>query len=341
MDVEHYRAARHRRLVEIAIELGVPADEAAAVVDGVIADQRRRITRSADPDEVVVPALREAVLGGRSRGPTIAVAALAVVVAAAFAATALTGPTDREQVERRVATVPSLVGLTADEAVTALGGAGLDTRVDQVPQCDPAGQVLGSVPPSGDTIGSDEVVTVIATATPTWSCPSDADGRDQAWAFLRFLLSGSARPRLASEVRLYIDGAAVGTADGSHEATSADWRWRVRDPVVAYAERPVANDLGQPVVSITRGRLPDTTCAVPTPRPAGVVAAPTRVVLTIDGAATGDAPAYDCQLTIDLFEDDEGLISAVSLVLPGGSGLGPPPWVRTRDDLDALETAGD
>ena len=56
MDLQDYRAARHRRLVEMATELGVPADRAAAVVDRVIEDQRRRIVRSADPDQVVVPA---------------------------------------------------------------------------------------------------------------------------------------------------------------------------------------------------------------------------------------------------------------------------------------------
>ncbi|RYC11115.1 PASTA domain-containing protein [Nocardioides zhouii] len=333
MDVEDYRVARHRRLVEIAIELGVPTDRAAGVVDRVIEDQRRRILRAADPDEVVVPALREEVLGGRSRGPSLAVAALVAVVAAAFAVPLLTGPPDREEVERKVATIPSLVGLTSTEAVRALGRAGIATRVDPVPQCDPAGQVLGSVPPSGDTVRPDEVVTVVATAAPTWSCPADAAGRVQAWAFLRFLVSGSGRPRLAPEVRLYVDGEAAGTADGTQPATSSDWRWRVRDPVVAYAVRPVANDLGQPVVSITRGPLPATTCGLPTPMPSGVAAAPTRVVLTIDSAG----PEHACQLTIDLYEDDDGAIAVVSVILPGGTGLGPPPWVRTRDDLDDLD----
>ena len=335
MDVQDYRAARHRRLVEIAIELGVPADGASAVVDRVIEDQRRRIARSADPDEVVVPALREAVLGGRSRGPSLAVAALVAVVAAAFAVTLVAGPPEREEVERRVATVPPLVGLTSTEAVSALGRAGIETRVDPVPQCDPAGQVLGSVPPSGDTVRPDEVVTIVATATPSWSCPPDADGRGEAWAFLRFLVSGSGRPDLAREVRLYVDGEAVGTADGTQPATSSDWRWRVRDPVVAHAVRPVANDLGQPVVSITRGPLPPTTCGRRTPGPAAVGAAPTRVVLTVGGADLG------CPLTIDLFEDDDGAIAAVSVVLPGGSGLGPPPWVRTRNDLDDLDDLED
>jgi hypothetical protein len=337
MDVEDYRAARHRRLVEIAIELGVPTDRAAGVVDRVIEDQRRRILRSTDPDEVVVPALREEVLGGRRRGPTLAVAALVAVVAAMFAVPLLAGPPDREEVDRRVATIPSLVGLTSTEAVRELGRAGIATRVDPAPQCDPAGQVLGSVPPSGDTVRPDEVVTVIATATPTWSCPADAAGRARAWAFLRFLVSGSVRPRLAPEVRLYVDGQAAGTADGSRSAVSPDWRWRVRDPVVAFAVRPVANDLGQPVVSITLGPPPPTTCGLSTPRPSGVAAAATRVVLTVNGAEPGDGPEHACQLTIDLFEDDDRAIAAVSVILPGGTGLGPPPWVLTRDDLDDLD----
>jgi hypothetical protein len=120
-------------------------------------------------------------------------------------------------------------------------------------------------------------------------------------------------------------------------AASPDWRWRVRDPVVAYAVRPVANDLGQPVVSITSGPPPPTTCGLPTPSPSGVAGAPTRVVLTASGARPGDGPELECQLTLDLFKDDDGAIAAVSVILPGGSGLGPPPWVRTRDDRDELD----
>ena len=45
----------------------------------------------------------------------------------------------------------------------------------------------------------------------------------------------------------------------------------------------------------------------------------------------------ECQLTIDLFEEADGAIAAVSVILPGGRGLGPPAWVLTRDDLDARE----
>lgn len=333
MDLQDYRDARRRTLVETAIELGVPAERAATVVDQVIEDQRRRIVRSADPDQVVVPALREHVLGRPSRRPLLVVVALVATVAAAFAVTTLTGPPDPDpdQGVRRIATVPALVGLTSAEAVSALDLAGISSRVDSRPQCDPAGQVLGSVPPSGDTVRLDQVVVVVATATPSWSCPADAAARTQAWSFLRFLVSGSARPRLASEVRLYVDGEAAGTADGTQSAGAPDWRRRVRDPVVTYAVRPVANDLGQPVVSITRGSLPPTTCGIPTSRPPGVTDAPIRLVLTADGAE------HACQLTIDLFEDADGAVAAVSVILPGGSGLGPPPWVRTRDDQDARD----
>ena len=81
----------------------------------------------------------------------------------------------------------------------------------------------------------------------------------------------------------------------------------------------MANDLGQPVVSITRGPPPPTTCGLPTPSPSGVAAAPTRVVLTVGGAGPGDGPEQQaCQLTIDLFEDDDGAIAVVSVTLPGG-----------------------
>ena len=70
------------------------------MVDRVIDDQRRRIVRSADPDQVVVPALRAEVLGAQSRSPSLAIFVLIAVVAAAFAVTILTGPPDPEKVER-------------------------------------------------------------------------------------------------------------------------------------------------------------------------------------------------------------------------------------------------
>ena len=134
-------------------------------------------------------------------------------------------------------------------------------------------------------------------------------------------------------MRLYVDGQAAGTADGSGSAASPDWRWRMHDPVVAFAVRPVADDLGQPVVSITLGTPPPTTC--------DYHAEAVRRRGGHPGGAAGSARIRATNrarvLTIDLFEDDNGAIAVVSVILAGGTGLGPPPWVRTRDDLDALD----
>lgn len=332
MDVEDYRAARRTRLVEVATGLGVPAAEAGQVVDRVIEAQRRAILRAEDPDDVVVPALRAEVLGGpRPRRASLAILAFAGVVLAAFAFAGVStlddrppdGPDDTDG--GRTATVPSLLGLTADEAAAALGRERIALRVESVPQCNPAGQVLGSVPPMGAVVGADEVVTVIATSTPRWSCPDDEGARTVAWAFLRFLVSGSARPDFAPEVRVFVDGEQVGVATGAEPTASPGWRASLRDPVVRYVARPVANDLGQPVVSVTRGVPPRTTCGHLSAVPSGVDAASTRLVLTAGGLEA----AGRCPLTIDLFEDARGAVSAVALTAPGpGRRLGPPPWVR-------------
>ena len=325
MDVEDYRAARRTRLVELATGLGVPAGEAEQVVDRVIEAQARRIRRSEDPDEVVVPALREEVLGPRSRGASTAILAFAAVVLAAFGvAFALTlVPTDDDPPDgpdERTATVPSLLGLTADEAAAVLERERIALRVRSVPQCNPAGQVLGSVPPMGTSVGSDDVVTVIATSDPTWVCPDDEGARATAWGLLRAVVSGSARPDLAPAVRLYVDGDQVGVTSGTEPTTSPEWRSVVRDPVARYVSRPVVNDLGQPVVSVTRGVPPATTCGRPSAMPAEVEAVSTRLVLTAGGAEGG------CELTIDLFEDASGAVSALALTTPD-LGTGAPPGV--------------
>ncbi|MBS2936872.1 PASTA domain-containing protein [Nocardioides sp. J2M5] len=336
MDVEDYRAARRTRLAELARSLGVPASEAEQVVDRVIEAQRRRIARADDPDDVVVPALREEVLGGRPRRTSAVIVGFAAVVLAAFAVGVVTTGDERPQVERpqvdrddgtdgRTPTVPSLLGLTADEAAAALGSAHIALRVVSVPQCNPAEQVLGSVPPMGTALTGDDVVTVIATSSPTWTCPDDAGTRDTAWAFLRYVVTGSARPDFAAGVRLFVDGERVGVVDGTEPGALPQWRSAVRDPVVQYVARPAPNDLGQPIVAVTRAAGDRTTCGRPSARPSGVTAAVTRLVLT----AGGDAPGAGCGLTIDLFEDARGAVAAVALATPAlGRSLGPPPWVR-------------
>lgn len=312
MDIDEYRAARRTRLIELAIEWGVPTDVSALMVDEVIEEQQRRIRRSEDPDDVVVPALRHRVLGGRRRGrsstivPLLALAAVVLAVPLAYVAR------DDDRDDDRTRTVPSLLGFTADEAARTLARDDIAVRVVGVPQCNPAGQVLGSDPPAGSAVGTDDVVTVIATSFPQWECPADGAARARAWTFLRFLVGGSARPDFAPEVRLYVDGEEVIVVDGGESATATGWRSVVRDPVLRYVSRPALNPLGQPVISVSQGVPPLTTCGHPRATPAGAVGPSTRLVLL----AGGEGSARECGFTIDLLNNVLGKISGVALYTP-------------------------
>lgn len=317
MDIDDYRAARRTRLIELATDLGVPAEESALVVDQVIEQQRRGIRRAEDPDDVVVPALRHRVLGDRRRGRTYTLVPLLLLAAIVLAVPLAYVARDDD----RSPTVPFLLGFTAAEATRMLERDDIAVHVVGVPQCNPAGQVLGSDPPAGSAVGADEVVTVIATSVPQWKCPSDEAARARAWTFLRFLVGGSARPDFAPRVRLYVDGEGVIELDGARSAADDGWRSVVRDPVLRYASRPAPNPLGQPVVSVSQGTPPPTTCGRPRATPAGTVVPSTRLVLM----AGGDGPGPACGLTIDLFIDDLGKISGVALYAPGTAtthGLG-------------------
>lgn len=311
MDVEEYRAARRTRLVERAAELGLPADEAGLVVDRVIAEQHRRIRRAEDPDDVVVPALRDAILAGPRAGRTTT-----LVVLLALAALVAAVPIAYVVRDDPPPVMPSLFGLTTSEATRALERDDIASRVVGVPQCNPAGQVLGSDPPPGSAVGVDDVATLIATSTAEWRCPDDAAARERAWAFPRFLVSGTARPGFAQGVRLYVDGEEVAVVGGAEPAAAPGWQSVVRDPVLAYASRPAATPLGLPVVSISYGVPPPTTCGHPRATPAGAVLPSTRVVLTTGG----DSPSDACGLTIDLFDNVLGAISAVALYTPSRPG---------------------
>lgn len=308
MDVDEYRAARRTRLIELATELGVPTQESALMVDQVIEEQQRRIRRAEDPDDVVLPALRQRVLGGRRRGRSSTIVSLLALAAVVLAVPLAYVTRDDD----RTPTVPSLLGFTADEAARTLERDDIAVRVVGVPQCNPAGQVLGSDPPAGAAVGTDDVVTVIATSSPQWKCPADGAARARAWTFLRFLVGDSAGPDFAPGVRLYVDGVGVVVVDGRTSATAPGWRSVVRDPVLRYVSRPALNPLGQPVVSISQGIPPPTTCGHPRATPAGAVIPSTRLVLM----AGGEGSARGCGLTIDLFNNVLGKISGVALYTP-------------------------
>lgn len=308
MDIDEYRAARRTRLIELATGMGLSIDGSALVVDQVIQEQQRRIRRAEDPDDIVVPALRDLVLGGRRRGRSSTIVSAVAVAAVVLTATVAYVARDDE----RPRIVPSLLGFTADEAARALERDDISVREVGVPQCNPAGQVLGSDPPAGSAVAVDDVVTVIATSLPQRTCPAGRAARDRAWTFLRFLAGGAARPDFAGGVRLYVDGETVVVVGAAESATEPGWRSVVRDPVRRYVSRPAQSPWGQPVVTVSQGIPPPTTCGHPRAMPAGAVVPSTRVVLT----RAGDGSARGCGLTIDLFDNVLGKISGVALYTP-------------------------
>ena len=71
MDFDQYVVARRGRLVEQAVVLGCPEEQAGTHVDQVLLEQRKRIRRAEDPDPLMREALERAINGTpeRSRRP--------------------------------------------------------------------------------------------------------------------------------------------------------------------------------------------------------------------------------------------------------------------------------
>src|SRR3954453_19695407 len=90
VDFEQYVAARHGRRIEHAVLPGCAEDEAGAVVDQVLMEQRKRIRKAEAPDPLVHEALEVAVHGAPPRRGRAAlligvgVVAIAVVVGVAL-----------------------------------------------------------------------------------------------------------------------------------------------------------------------------------------------------------------------------------------------------------------
>src|SRR6478609_8890956 len=146
MDPREYRDARWHSLLREAAELGVPEDEAPALVERVLDGQRRRIRRAEDPDPVVRAALAEAVLGPparpshRRRWP--AAAALMAAVAVAGTVIALTRPQPPPADHLRSDQMPSLFGYDGAAATVLLERRGLDVRQQPFRSCEVLDRVV-------------------------------------------------------------------------------------------------------------------------------------------------------------------------------------------------------
>jgi len=287
MDFDVYVAARRGRLVERAIELGVPDELAAERVDRVLDQQRRRIRKENDPDPLVHEALERSVAGQpakrRLRGPVIvgAVVAGAVVLVAAATYEPPTRP------------VPSLFGYDGPAAVSLLKERGYDVQVESSQVCEPVGQVLGSWPRAGEPVQRGADVTVYTAIPAGFFCAAHYLDRQDAWEFVEFALGGPP-PRFTDTVHVVVDGSEPAQLTGGDAGRQARWGGALR--MVVDAARSTA-DTGtrMPRLTVTSGTPPRATCGVGRPGEAG-----RRPVLRLQIDPRRSDDETGCPLTIDL-----------------------------------------
>jgi hypothetical protein len=299
MNVDEYVAARYGRLLERAVELGAPEGTASEYVDQVLLDQQRAIRRAEDPDPQVYEALERSVLGipepGRSPWPFVGIglAGIGIAVAVVLTQDPVTEP------------MPALFGYTGEQAERLLEREGYDVVLRPVRECEPLGQVLTSVPKAGEPLEPGSRVDVF-TAVPSGSnCEAQFVRRSDAWAFLDFAVTGDTTPDFARTVTVVIDGIEGEPRSGVAPATSARWE-AVRELVRRQAHAPASTPTGQPMLTVSQGVPPPSTCGVPRPAGAAVRAA---LRIQVDGRTIGQT--FGCPLVIDLYRDSERVIDGV------------------------------
>jgi hypothetical protein len=308
MNVNEYVAARYGRLLERAVELGAPEGTAAEYVDQVLLDERKAISRAEDPDPHVYEALERAVLNlptpGRSPWPYVGVGLTVVAVVVGLA---LTQDPETEP-------MPPLFGYSGEQASRLLEDQGYEVVLRPVRECEPLGQVLTSEPRAGRPVERGARVSVF-TATPSGSnCEAQFVRRGDAWAFLDFAITGGSQPAFARTVTVVVDGVEGEQRSGVGAAASPRWE-ALRDLVRRQSHEGSDNPTGQPMLTVTLGVPPASTCGIP--RPVGA-ADRTALRIEVDNRAIGTT--VGCPLTIDLYRDSERVIDGVVIY----SAVAPP-----------------
>jgi hypothetical protein len=294
MDVDQYVAARYGRLLELAVELGCPEQDAERVVDQVLTEQRRRIQKATDPDPLVREALLHALRGEPSstRPPWLRVAVgsgvlVAVIITAIVSGSLLRGGPS--------AAVPSLFGYDAGLASEVLREAGLEVSLEPTPACEPRGLVVSTDPPAGDLAVRGAPVTV-RTALPLGPfCEAEYPFRVAAWSFIDFARGGPA-PEFAETVYVVVDGAAPAAMTSGDAADRRRWGETLR-LVADPAGAPGVTETGMPRLTVRSGIPPLRQCGVARPM---LGEGRSALRLQIDPGPDGSA-ASRCPLTVDLF----------------------------------------
>ena len=318
MEFEQYVAARHGRLIEHAVLLGCAEDEAGAVVDRVLSEQRKRIRKAEDPDPLVHEALEVAVHGAPPRRGRIGLlVGLGLVVVAVALGVALS-------YRPPPAPMPSLFGLTGDQAKNLLHDQGYDVVVRPASSCDPPGLVVGSDPRGGAPVQKGATVTVRTSVLIGSECEPDYAARSAGWGFVQFALGRGPAPAFARTVTVVVDRQDPYALD--HVAAVDPARWGGLFARVARAARAAApTDTGMPRL-VVRDRLsPTVLCGVPKPDGTG-----DRQVLRIEIDPRPRDDGRSCPLTIDLYRGSDHSIDGV--VVYTAKGLGDHGHVKARTE---------
>lgn len=302
MDFDAYVGARRGRLIEHAVGAGCPADDAPALVEEVLARQRRRIARAEDPhpellaavDRALSPPAPRRTLGRRGR-LLLGVAAGAVVLAAGTVAVLPEPPV--------VETLPSTFGLQAEAAQRRLEQAGYGVRLQPVRACEPLDLVVSTSPPAGARVTAGSTVTVRPARPPGDNCLASYPDRSAAWAFVGWVRGGPA-PEFTTTVNLVVDGQgprSVYTGGGVRRESFGPVIERL---ATAFAT-PAATRNGLPRLLVTSGPPPLVQCGTPRPAPGNDRSS---LRLQVDPTPETEEP---CPLTVDLFRYDSGAIDAV------------------------------
>lgn len=308
MDPREYHDARWHALLREAVDLGVPEDDAPALVQRVLDDHHRRIRRAEDPDPLVRAALRDAVHPTPQRSPRVwfGIAGLAAVLAVVGVAVVLTRPDPPLPDRLRADQVPSLFGYDGDHARALLESRGMRVSVQPFQACEVYGRVVGSDPAPGTTYDAGDPVTVYTSLPADVACLTDYQQRATAWQLLDFANGRGPAPAFAARVFVY-------SGDGGSPATVLDRR-AARDPdgwggtdvleqlrtasrrVELVKEHPVTYAV--PAIAVTPADEGTGRCGVPEPSVAGTgdafallvrspdrTGCPVRVEVYLDGAA--------------------------------------------------------
>ncbi|GAA1127005.1 PASTA domain-containing protein [Nocardioides aquiterrae] len=310
MDPQEYRDARWYALLRAATDLGVDPEEAPALVQRLLDEQRRAIRRADDPDPLVHAALRDAVLGPplsghRPRWP--GVAALAAALAVVGVVVALTRPEEPLPDRLRGDQVPSLFGYDGADARSALEARGFRVTLQPTRDCEVYGRVVASDPPPGTAYDRGDRITVYTSIPADVVCLNDYQDRATAWQLLDFANGRGPAPEFADRVFVYAGGAAPVVLDGTAARDPDAWAGTgvleglraASDQVGLVDEHPLTYAI--PAIRITRTDEGIGACGVPEPSVAGTGDAFAVLVRSPD--RTG------CPVRLDVFRDGDAILA--------------------------------